>query len=120
MLLTASMPSNWSTSSNHTHAQYPVVNLVPFSFSGSSAPRNTMRCPVGRYVSSIGDTLQRKNPSSPSAATAHTSCWYTESRSVLLKRRTTTALAKGLATMSSTRHRLMNDDLVEPRPPFSQ
>jgi|GEM_PF-4301158 len=48
MLRTASMPANWSSSSNQTTAQYPRVNFTPLSFSGSSAPRNTMRCPVGK------------------------------------------------------------------------
>lgn len=46
-LLTASQPSNWSSSSNHWMAQYPLMNLTPFIFIGSSIPLNAIFCPVG-------------------------------------------------------------------------
>ena len=93
---------------------------MPFSFSGSSAPRNTIRCPVGRYVSSIGDTRALNHRSSPSSAIAHCTCSNTESRSVLLNRRTTTAFASGLARMRRTMATDTKLDFVLPRPPCSQ
>ena len=120
MLRTASIPSNWSSSSNHVTAQYPRVNFTPLSFSGSSAPRNTMRCPVGRYVISIGEMRARNHRSSPSSAIAHVTCWNTESRSVLLNLRTITAFASGRARRRRTMHTLMNELFVEPLPPCSQ
>lgn len=120
MLLTASMPSNWSSSSNHTTAAYPRVNFTPLSFSGSSAPRNTMRCPVGLYTSSMGDTRAENHPSSPSSAIAHVICWNTESRSVFENLRTTTAFASGLARSTKTIATLMNELFVLPRPPYIQ
>ena len=58
--------------------------------------------------------------SSPSAAIAHVICWNTESRSVLEKRRTTTAFASGLASITSTIATEMKLDFVDPRPPYSQ
>ena len=96
------------------------MNFTPLSFSGSSAPRNTIRCPVGRYVISIGEMRARNHPSSPSSAIAHVICWNTESRSVLLNRRTTTAFASGCARRRRTMHTEMKLDFVEPRPPCSQ
>lgn len=91
------------------------------SLSGSSAPRNTMRCPVGRYVISIGEMRARNHRSSPSSAIAHVTCWNTESRSVLLNRRTTTtAFASGCARRRRRMHTEMNELFVEPRPPCSQ
>ena len=88
--------------------------------SGSSAPRNTIRCPVGRYVSSIGEMRARNQASSPSAAIAHVICENTESRSVFENLRTTTAFASGCASRSSTMQTLMKLDFVDPRPPCSQ
>lgn len=51
---------------------------------------------------------------------AYCICWYTESRNVLEKRRTTTAFAFGFAMMRSTIAIEMNELLVEPHPPGSQ
>ena len=79
-----------------------------------------MRCPVGRYVSSIGDTRARNHRSSPSSAMAHCTCSNTESLSVLLNRRTTTAFASGRARSSSTMATETNELFVLPRPPCSQ
>ena len=45
---------------------------------------------------------------------------YTESRSVLLNRLSTTAFAHGNMTTSMTTHRLMKLDFVDPLPPFIQ
>ena len=90
---TASIPSNWSSSSNQQMAGKPLVNLMPLSFSGSSAPRKTMRCPVGRYVISMGESFVLKYASRPREDIAQSTCWYTESRNVFPNRLTTTAFA---------------------------
>ena len=45
---TASMPENSASSSNHSSPKYPFASLMDFDFPGSSAPRNRIRCPVGR------------------------------------------------------------------------
>ena len=76
-----------------------------------------MRCPVGRYVSSIGEIRARNQLSSPSSAIAHVICWNTESRSVLENRRTITAFASGCSSRRRTMHTEMKLDFVEPRPP---
>lgn len=59
------IPSNWSSSSNYITTGYPLVNLMSFNFSGLSAPRKTMRCPVGRYViepgERSGNATERRN-----------------------------------------------------------
>ena len=68
----------------------------------------------------IGEMRARNHPSSPSSAIAHVICWNTESRSVLLNRRTTTAFASGCARRRRTMHTEMKLDFVEPRPPCSQ
>ena len=62
----------------------------------------------------------RNHLSSPSVAIAHVICWKTESRSVLENRRTTTASAPGLASITSTMASDMNELFVEPRPLKSQ
>lgn len=59
----------------------------------------------------------RSHPSSPSSAIAHVNCENTESRSVLLNRRTMTAFASGCAGRRRTMHTEMNELFVEPRPP---
>lgn len=87
---------------------------------GSSALRNTMHCPVGRYVSSIGEMRVQNHASRPGAATDNVNCENTESRKVLLNRRIATAFAFGCVNRRSTMHADMNDDLVDPRPPCSQ
>ena len=56
----------------------------------------------------------RNHLSSPSVAIAHVICWKTESRSVLENRRTTTAFAPGLASITSTMASDMNEPLVAP------
>ena len=84
------------------------------SFSGSAAPWNRMRCPVGTWVSSMGEMRARNHFSSPSAAIAHVICWNTESRSVLENWRTTTAFAPGFASVTGTMASDMNEPLVAP------
>ncbi len=59
----------------------------------------------------------RNHPSSPSSAIAHVNSENTESRSVLLNRRTMTAFASGCARRRRTMHTEMNELFVEPRPP---
>lgn len=51
---------------------------------------------------------------------AHCTCSNTESLSVLLNRRTTTAFASGRARSSSTKATETNELFVLPRPPCSQ
>lgn len=62
----------------------------------------------------MGEMLARNHLSSPSAAIAHVSFWKTESRSALENRRTTTAFAPGLASITSTMASDMNEPLVAP------
>ncbi len=68
----------------------------------------------------MGEMRARNHFSSPRAAIAHVICWNTESLSVLENRRTTTAFAPGLASMTRTMASDMNELFVEPRPPKSQ
>ena len=95
-------------------------NFADFSFFGLSHPTKRMTCPVGRYVTSMGDRPKSNRRATPSTSHAQPICSYTDVRSVLPTLRSTTALASGLSMISSTMAMEMNDDLVELRPPLNQ
>ena len=66
----SSRPANWSFSSKWVTRMAPKGTLTDLSFSGSSAPRKRIFCPVGFSSSSMGLVLHSKQSVRPSFSTA--------------------------------------------------
>ena len=95
---------------------------MDFVFFALSSPRKMIFCPVGLYTYCIGLTLGAHRSLAPSASIAHAICSKTDSRRVLPTLRNTTALLKTSSFASCIIPRTistdMNEDLVDPLPPY--
>ena len=97
---------------------YPKGTLMLFSFMGSSAPRNSIRCPVFFRTSSRGDSRASQASAWPSLSNAQQYWANTLSRRVAPTFRITSACISGCCISSTGTIRLTAELLRLPRPPL--